>query len=109
CTGPGPGPTLRAPSDVAVDNAGNVYIADYAFNRVLEYNTPLATTPADTTADMVFGQAGSFTGVTCNAGTAVGDANGVGADSLCLTTLGPNGSPNLVPPMVSLLGSPGGN
>ncbi len=56
--------SLWAPDGVAVDAAGNVYIADYNNNRVLEYNTPLSS---GTTADKVFGQSGSFTSNSCNA------------------------------------------
>jgi uncharacterized repeat protein (TIGR01451 family) len=48
---------------VAVDAAGNLYVADVGNNRVLEYNIPLTT---DTVADRVFGQAGSFTSGSCN-------------------------------------------
>ena len=59
------------PDGVAVDAAGNLYVADN--NRVLEYNTPLTT---DTVADRVFGQGGSFTSNTCNLG-------GISASSLC--------------------------
>ena len=65
--------SLCSPSGVAVDSAGNVYIADTANNRVLEYNTPLTT---DTIADRVFGQGGSFTSSTCN-------LVGISASSLC--------------------------
>ncbi len=43
-------------------------------NRVLEYNTPLTTN--DTTADLVFGQGGSFTSSGCN-------DSGISANSLC--------------------------
>ena len=52
---------------------GNLYVADDGNNRVLEYDTPVAD---DTTADLVFGQGGSFTSNTTNNG-------GVSADSLC--------------------------
>jgi hypothetical protein len=45
--------SLNNPSDVAVDLSGNLYVADTANNRVLEYNSPFTT---DTTADFVFGQ-----------------------------------------------------
>ena len=48
----------KAPSPVAVDSAGNLYVADMINSRVLEYNSPLTT---DTVADRVFGQA-SFNG-----------------------------------------------
>jgi len=80
CGGPIPGPgTLCAPNGVAVDLAGDVYIADNI--RVLEYNTPLST---DTLADMVFGTNGSFTASNyCNIGAGVNDVNGLGPDSLC--------------------------
>jgi sugar lactone lactonase YvrE len=53
------------PAGVGVDKFGNVYIADYGNNRVLEYNTPFTVTSVpgsgDTTADLEFGQ-GSGTG-----------------------------------------------
>ena len=45
--------TLNQPNGVAVDTAGNLYVADLNNNRVLQYDTPLA---ADAVADRVFGQ-----------------------------------------------------
>ena len=61
------------PHWVGLDTSGNLFVADNQNNRVLEYNAPLTT---DTSADRVFGQAGSFTTNTCNNG-------GVSAGSLC--------------------------
>jgi len=52
---------LCKPYAVAVDASGNVYVADYNDNRILEYNAPLTT---DTVADRVFGQLGSFSTTT---------------------------------------------
>jgi Ca2+-binding RTX toxin-like protein len=63
--------SLCHPTGVAVDGAGNLYVAER--RRVLEYDSPLTT---DTVADRVFGQGGSFTTRTCNLG-------GVSASSLC--------------------------
>ncbi len=57
---------------IGVDAAGNLYVADLNNSRVLKYNTPMSS---DTTADMVFGQLGSFT-------SAVPNLGGVTADSL---------------------------
>ncbi|MGA9722394.1 MAG: hypothetical protein WBQ86_08070, partial [Candidatus Binatus sp.] len=68
--------TLCGPMGVALDSNGNLYVADQGNNRVLEYNTPLT----NTTADKVFGQAGSFTSNTANNG-------GISANSL----FGPEG------------------
>ncbi len=65
--------SLCEPWGVAVDKIGNLYVADWANARVLEYDTPFAT---DTTADLVFGQGGSFTSGLCNNG-------GRSAASLC--------------------------
>ena len=61
------------PVGMAVDGAGNLYVADYSNNRVLEYDSPLTT---DTVADRVFGQGGSFTSNSCNLG-------GISGSSLC--------------------------
>ncbi|MFZ0888132.1 MAG: NHL repeat-containing protein [Candidatus Binataceae bacterium] len=58
----------------AVDSGGNVYIADTANNRVLEYNTPLSSKP---TAHLVFGQPACFTN-SCNLG-----GSSSGAKTLC--------------------------
>ena len=64
---------LCTPLGIAVDGAGNLYVADKDNSRVLEYDTPLTT---DTVPDRVFGQADSFTSSTCNLG-------GISASSLC--------------------------
>ena len=44
---------LGNPDGIAVDSAGNLYLADLFLHRVLIYNTPATT---DTTADVVIGQ-----------------------------------------------------
>jgi len=67
--------SLCDPESVAVDSAGDLYIADGDDSRVLEYDTPLST---DTTADKVFGQGGDFTTVFCD-----GSPFTVSASSLC--------------------------
>lgn len=67
--------SLCSPAGVAVDEAGNLYVADAGNNRVLAYDTPLAPSadglgkpgsPGDTTADKVFGQHGRFDRQACN-------------------------------------------
>ncbi|HEV3110362.1 MAG TPA: hypothetical protein VGY99_07690 [Candidatus Binataceae bacterium] len=54
--------SLSSPNAVAVDGAGNVYIADTSNNRVLEFGAPLAPDPR---AHLVFGQS-SFLTDQCN-------------------------------------------
>ena len=56
--------SLNGPWGVAVDARGDLYVADYSNNRVLEYNTPLTSS----TANMVFGQGGSFASNALNSG-----------------------------------------
>ena len=46
---------LGNPDGVAVDSAGNLWLADLFLKRVLRYNTPAAA-GGDTTADIVLGQ-----------------------------------------------------
>jgi sugar lactone lactonase YvrE len=78
------------PFGLATDSAGNMFLADYGWDRVFEYFTPLTVTgvsgSGDTIADYVFGQGGVLSGTSCNFG-AVADAEtlcspyGVATDS----------------------------
>jgi sugar lactone lactonase YvrE len=53
---------LCGPGGVALDLSGNVFIADSATSRVLEYNTPIANPASpNVTANLVFGQGPSGT------------------------------------------------
>ncbi len=71
---------------MAVDGAGNLYIADSANSRVLEFDLPIV---GGTRAGLVFGQDGSFSSANCNLG-------GVSANSLCRpTALAVDGGGNL--------------
>ncbi|HJU12566.1 MAG TPA: NHL repeat-containing protein [Candidatus Binataceae bacterium] len=67
--------SLCQPKNVAVDPAGDLYIADQCNSRLLEYNTPLAT--GSNSADLVFGQLGDFQTTECDLGSAPS------ANSLC--------------------------
>jgi sugar lactone lactonase YvrE len=58
--------SLCGPARMAVDQSGNLYVADSGNNRVLVYNTPFNSASGepgagDTSADFVYGQSGSFT------------------------------------------------
>ena len=55
--------SLCSPEGLALDKAGNLYVADRDNNRILEYNNPLVT---NTTADRVFGQNDDLTTGICN-------------------------------------------
>jgi len=54
--------SLNNPSSVAVDADGGLYVADFRNNRVLHYPS------GSTIPDRVYGQGGSFTTATANAG-----------------------------------------
>ena len=60
------------PWGLGVDSSGNLFLADYAWDRVFEYFTPLTVTgvggSGDTIADYVFGQGGVLSGTSCNFG-----------------------------------------
>ncbi|HYL58731.1 MAG TPA: choice-of-anchor D domain-containing protein [Candidatus Acidoferrales bacterium] len=58
--------SLCNPDGVGVDSQGNLYVADSANNRVLEFNQPFAQGKSfGFAANAVFGQAGSFTAKAC--------------------------------------------
>ncbi len=61
--------TLNGPAGVALDLAGDLYIADTFNNRVLEFTTP--RTSGVTTAAIVFGQQGSFVTNACDGASGV--------------------------------------
>ena len=77
--GPDPAPSNHGmcnPGGVALDMAGNLFIADSGNSRVMEIDAPLEGTQ---TATRVFGQAGNFTASGCNQGT----SSAPGASTLC--------------------------
>ena len=73
---------LGAPTGVALDFAGNLFVSDGLYNRVLEYNTPLKKTrvkgSGDNVADKVFGQSNNFKKQVCSNGL-VGNGASTGA------------------------------
>ncbi len=72
---------LNAPTGLAVDSAGNLYVADSDNNRVLRFPTPLASNQASAlNPDLVIGQT-SFASNTSN-------QNGISASSLSLASSG---------------------
>ena len=73
---------LCGPAKVATDAAGNLYVADFGNERVLEYNTPLTT---GVTAETVFGQGNSFASDACDFDVAVPGiaTDGSTANDLC--------------------------
>jgi hypothetical protein len=94
CASPPSAATLCQPTQVAVDSLGNVYVADYGNNRVVEYNTPLLATTVtgsgDMTADLVFGQGTTgigteFTTSDCNHPSFSESANSL-CDPIAVTT-----------------------
>ena len=65
CNATGVGPrTLCNPVSVALDFAGNLWVADSGNSRVLEYNSP----PGNDIANNVFGQNGNLFSNFCNLG-----------------------------------------
>ncbi len=58
--------TLKSPGGIFVDSSGNLWVADTGNNRVLRFPSPIPSTGA--TADIVLGQAGSFTSTGHNTG-----------------------------------------
>jgi uncharacterized protein (TIGR03437 family) len=69
---------LRAPSGMAVDSSGNLYVADSGDNRILRYPKPFAQPAGYQFPDMIIGQT-TFTGAT-------GDSGGVTASTLLLSS-----------------------
>jgi hypothetical protein len=77
--------SLCRPLAAAVDGAGNLYVADSANNRVLEYDSPFTS---DQRADRVYGQLGSFTSAACNKGGRVAAATLCGPSGVALDASG---------------------
>jgi sugar lactone lactonase YvrE len=80
--------TLCVPAGVAVDGAGNLWVADSGNYRVLQYNAPFSSgMTADQPAMVVLGQGGSFTTRIENNG-GVSAASMSAAAGLAIDTLG---------------------
>ncbi|MGO9062976.1 MAG: choice-of-anchor D domain-containing protein [Candidatus Binataceae bacterium] len=76
--------TLCSPWTIALDGAGNLYVADLTNNRVLEYAKPLTSHP---NAAHVFGQPG-FTTYHCNQGGSVNSSGLCGPTGVTVDSSG---------------------
>ena len=61
----GGGTGLRSPTDVDLDSSANIYVADYGYNRVLEFSSFVFLPVAGATATAVIGQS-SLNGTSVN-------------------------------------------
>jgi uncharacterized protein (TIGR03437 family) len=59
---------LKAPTGIAVDASGNVYVSDSGNNRILRYKTPFKEQAGDLPVDLVIGQKTSSSGSSSNQG-----------------------------------------
>ena len=84
----GPGTSLstglNAPTGLAVDASGNLYVADSGNNRILRFKTPFTQTPGNLPVDLVIGQKTTSSGNAPNQG--LGAA--VSATTLNLSSVG---------------------
>lgn len=84
--------TLCDPDGLAVDSSNNLYVVDISNNRALEYNASFSSGfSAGQPANLVFGQAGSFTANQCNLGAGGGFPSAQtlgGPDGIALDALG---------------------
>jgi len=72
---------LDQPADVAIDGDGNLWIADFANDRVIRFASP-ATLPAGSFAQQVLGQGTFTTSGTSNAANGMSGPQGVAVDDM---------------------------
>jgi uncharacterized protein (TIGR03437 family) len=80
---------LNLPSGIAVDKAGNVYVADAGNNRIVRFPQPFAQAPGSTSPDLVLGQSG-FSG------------NAANPSGVLATSLSFGGGSGRFPPLVGM-------
>jgi sugar lactone lactonase YvrE len=90
CAFPPTASSICSPTGVASDAAGNIYIADTGDNRVVEFNTPVAS--LNFVADKVFGQPNFVSNSGGVSASLLNNPTGVAVDSLAEVYVVDNGN-----------------